>query len=91
MRGNCKILLALEARDAALEAWLRDEVAKSYDKSIANPGIGIPAEKIMERLRASSSPGKAKAGMTLYSLIFRPHGEDPLDRLFSVTPQPDRS
>jgi Arc/MetJ-type ribon-helix-helix transcriptional regulator len=46
-------LRTLLARDAALEKWLRSEVAKSYDELAADPSIGIPAEEIMERLRVS--------------------------------------
>ena len=46
-------LRVLQARDAALEAWLRDEAAKSYDEFAANPTIGIPGGQVMERLRAS--------------------------------------
>jgi len=39
-------LRTLQARDAAVESWLRDEVAKSYDDYAADPSIGIPAEKL---------------------------------------------
>jgi putative addiction module CopG family antidote len=46
-------LRTLQARDAALEAWLRGEVAKSYDEFTADPTIGIPADDVMARLRAS--------------------------------------
>ncbi len=46
-------LRALAARDAAIDNWLRDEVAKSYDEFAADPSIGIPADEIMARLRAS--------------------------------------
>ncbi len=46
-------LRALQARDAALEAWLRGEVAKSYDDFAADPSIGVPADQMMGRLRAS--------------------------------------
>ena len=46
-------LRTLQARDAALESWLRGEVAKSYDEFAADPGAGIPADEIMARLRAS--------------------------------------
>ncbi|MGO9774367.1 MAG: type II toxin-antitoxin system ParD family antitoxin [Roseiarcus sp.] len=46
-------LRALQARDAAVEKWLRDEVAKSYDEFAADPNIGIPADEVMARLRAS--------------------------------------
>jgi hypothetical protein len=43
----------LLARDAAIEHWLRSEVAKSYDEFAGDPSIGIPAEDMMARLRAS--------------------------------------
>jgi antitoxin ParD1/3/4 len=46
-------LRILQARDAAVESWLRDEVAKSYDEFAADPSIGIPAKEVMARLRAS--------------------------------------
>jgi putative addiction module CopG family antidote len=46
-------LRALQARDAAVENWLRGEVAKSYDEYAANPEIGIPAEEVLARLRTS--------------------------------------
>src|SRR5271157_4684948 len=46
-------LRALQARDAALEAWLRGEVARSYDDFAADPSIGIPADQMIGRLRAS--------------------------------------
>lgn len=46
-------LRALQARDAAVENWLRDEVAKSHDEFVADPSIGIPASEIMARLRTS--------------------------------------
>jgi putative addiction module CopG family antidote len=36
-------LRTLQARDAALDNWLRGEVAKSYDEFAADPSSGIPA------------------------------------------------
>ncbi len=53
-------LRALQARDAAVEKWLRDEVAKSYDEFAADPNIGIPADEVMARLRASYRERLAK-------------------------------
>jgi len=47
-------LRTLLARDAAVERWLRDEVAKSHDEHAADPTISIPADEVMTRLRASS-------------------------------------
>ncbi len=55
-------LRALQARDAAMESWLRDEVAKSYDEYAADPSIGIPAGDVMARLRASYQAHLAKPG-----------------------------
>ena len=46
-------LRTLLARDAAIESWLRGEIATSYDEFAANPAAGIPASDIMARLRAS--------------------------------------
>src|SRR5271170_452057 len=56
-------LRALQARDAAVESWLRGEVAKSYDEFADDPNSGIPADHIiMARLRASYRDRVAKAG-----------------------------
>ncbi len=46
-------LRTLLARDAVMESWLRDEVARSYDEYAADPAIGIAADEVMTRLRAS--------------------------------------
>ena len=54
-------LRALQARDAAVDKWLRDEVAKSYDEYAADPSIGIPADDIMARLRASYRARQTKS------------------------------
>ena len=53
-------LRTLQARDAALENWLRGEVAKSYDEFAADPSVGIPAGEVMARLRASYRERLAK-------------------------------
>ena len=53
-------LRTLQARDAALESWLRGEVARSYDEFAADPSIGIPADEVMARLRASYRERTAK-------------------------------
>ena len=55
-------LRTLQARDAAMENWLRDEVAKSYDEYAAEPRTGIPAGEVMARLRASYRARVAKPG-----------------------------
>ncbi len=53
-------LRALQARDAAVEKWLHGEVAKSYDEFAADPGIGIPGDEVMGRVRASYRERVAK-------------------------------
>jgi antitoxin ParD1/3/4 len=53
-------LRTLQARDAALESWLRGEVAKSYDEFAADPSMGIPADEVMTRIRASYRERLAK-------------------------------
>jgi len=53
-------LRTLLARDAAVETWLRGEVVKSYDEYAADPGIGIPADEMMDRVRAAYRERVAK-------------------------------
>jgi putative addiction module CopG family antidote len=55
-------LRTLLARDAAIESWLRDEVAKSYDEHTADPKSGTPAAEMMARLRARHRARTAKRG-----------------------------
>ena len=54
-------LRSLQARDSALKSWLRGEVAKSYDAFEIDPKSGVPADEIMERLRAAYRERAAKA------------------------------
>ena len=44
-------LRALQERDSAVERWLHDEVARTYDEVMASPDRGVPAETVRERLR----------------------------------------
>lgn len=54
-------LRTLQARDAAVEAWLRGEVARSYDEHKSDPGKAIPLDKVMSRLHARRSKRKVRA------------------------------
>lgn len=45
-------LRILKARDEMIEAWLRDEVVKSYDEFAAGKEGGIPGDEMMAKLRA---------------------------------------
>ena len=57
IRDGLRVLLA---RDAAVERWLKEEIAKSYDEHAVDPSIGIPADKAMARLRAKQQERTAK-------------------------------
>ena len=43
-------LRALFARDQAVEAWLRDEVAAAYDAVVADPSRAVSAQAVRARL-----------------------------------------
>ena len=45
-------LRALQERDAAVERWLKEEVAPAYDALQADPNRAMPMEDVMERVRA---------------------------------------
>lgn len=45
-------LRTLFARDAAVEAWLRNEVATAYDDLVADPSRAITGRDLRERLSA---------------------------------------
>jgi antitoxin ParD1/3/4 len=44
-------LRALQERNAAVERWLQEEVATSYDRWKANPTSGLSSEEMAERMR----------------------------------------
>ncbi|MGB8600674.1 MAG: type II toxin-antitoxin system ParD family antitoxin [Rhizomicrobium sp.] len=46
-------LRALKARDEALEKWLQKEAAESFREYDADPSTGIPAEDVMDQIRAA--------------------------------------
>ena len=54
-------LRSLQARDAVLEKWLRDEVAKSYDAYKADPRIGVDGADMKERMRKYHEASLVKA------------------------------
>ena len=45
-------LRALQERDAAVERWLREDVAPVYDAMKADPARGIPAKQVFAEVRA---------------------------------------
>lgn len=50
-------LRALQERDAAVERWLREEVAPAYDAMKANPARAIPLNRAFDRVRARHRTG----------------------------------
>lgn len=44
-------LRALQERDAAIERWLREDVAAAYDAIQDNPERAIPAKQVFDELR----------------------------------------
>ncbi|MDE2181970.1 MAG: type II toxin-antitoxin system ParD family antitoxin [Alphaproteobacteria bacterium] len=54
-------LRIMQARDAALEKWLQTEVVRSYREHMADPSKAIPADQLMDRVRASYRARTKKA------------------------------
>ncbi len=44
-------LRALQERDAAVERWLRDEVAPTYDAMKADPTRALSGDEVLQRIR----------------------------------------
>ncbi|MGH7084294.1 MAG: ribbon-helix-helix domain-containing protein, partial [Acetobacteraceae bacterium] len=56
-------LRALQERDAAVERWLREEVAPTYDAMQADPSRAIPAARVLRNLLAHhAKQPKTKGG-----------------------------
>lgn len=56
---------ALQERDEAVERWLREEVAQTYDAMKADPSRAIPAEEMFSQLREHAARRlKAEQGDT---------------------------
>lgn len=55
-------LRALQERDAAVERWLREEVAPTYDAHKANPGKTSTLADVVARLDTFMDGTKTKTG-----------------------------
>jgi len=56
-------LRALMERDAVVEKWLREEVAAGHAEYFADPSKGVPADQILDRVKARRAASKgASAG-----------------------------
>ena len=54
-------LRALKERDEAVERWLREEVAPTYDAMAADPGRAVSADKVWAAVEAQHA-ARGKAG-----------------------------
>lgn len=52
-------LRAMQAQEAAVEKWLREEVAPTYDAMMADPSRGIPLDEVFDGLEARYLARKA--------------------------------
>jgi len=46
-------LRALQERDAAVENWLKEDVAATYDAMKADPSRGLSASQVFDEIRAA--------------------------------------
>jgi antitoxin ParD1/3/4 len=53
-------LRALQELDAAVERWLLEEVAPTYDAMKADPSRALPAKAVFRRIRARHAKGDPK-------------------------------
>ena len=51
-------LRSLDMQNRALEAWLREDVAKAYDAIKANPKRGISVDKVSKSLKAAQKSAR---------------------------------
>ena len=55
MRDGVRALLE---RDAAVERWLREEVVAGHTEYLEDPSKGIPADEILDRIKARRAARK---------------------------------
>jgi antitoxin ParD1/3/4 len=51
---------ALLERDAAIERWLREEVIAGHEEYVADPSKGVPAEAVLDRIKARRAGGQSR-------------------------------
>jgi antitoxin ParD1/3/4 len=44
-------------RDAAIERWLREEVVAGHQEYLADPSKGVPADAVLDRIKARRASG----------------------------------
>jgi antitoxin ParD1/3/4 len=58
----------MRERDAAIEQWLRDEVIAGHQEYLADPSRGVPADEILDRIKARRSALAAAGSLHASSL-----------------------
>ena len=51
-------LRALQERDKAVESWLQNQVAPTYDAMMSDPARAIPAQSVFDDIRALHQKSK---------------------------------
>lgn len=49
MREGIRVLFE---RDTAIEQWLREEIVPGHQEYLADPSRGIPADQVLDRIKA---------------------------------------
>jgi antitoxin ParD1/3/4 len=50
----------LRERDAAIERWLREEVIAGHQEYMDDPSKGVPADAILDRIKARRNAGAVR-------------------------------
>ncbi len=74
---------ALQERDAAVERWLREEVAPAYDAMKADPSRAIPAKKVFAKIRAHHATRLKAARRERRRVVFAPEAQADLISLYN--------
>jgi putative addiction module CopG family antidote len=53
-------VFALMQRDAAVERWLREEVIAGHKEYLADPSQGVPADAVLDRIKARRAVRKVR-------------------------------
>jgi antitoxin ParD1/3/4 len=54
-----EIVRALLQRDPAVERWLREEVAAGHREYLADPSQAVPADAVLDRIKARRAAQQA--------------------------------
>ena len=75
-------LRALQERDAAVDRWLREEVAPVYDAMKADPARSLPATEVFAEVRGHHAARRKGKKVKRRAVNFAPEARDDLLRLY---------